>query len=466
MTKSIWILTVSLLMTPSAWAQQIAADDLQELRDLVRKQQQTIERLERNQALQASDISELQRRLAEPPGSGAGLDSGTTTRQGPVVALSLDDKTRRGEAGASTDPSSLLKTPVVTSGKAISIGAHVNRAVNVVDDGASSEAYFVDNGNYPSLFYIKGYKQVDDWNIGGHVEFAVQQNPAILVAQDNQDAGFNPSARFFELTFDHARYGKVWFGRGFMSSFIAVEADKSETWRFNLLSVGNSFGGMKFVDANDNSLSDVTVRDVFLDTEAFSLRDRVRYDSPIWGGAQVSASVGSGDSADVTLRWNGQLGDFSVFAGGSAQTNPVVGRIDDRYDGAIGLVHESTGFSFSAGAVRQKYKREFFEQFGRADGDNDGWTARTGIRRNWHRAGESRFAIDYSTGHDILYESDKTESFGVFFSQMFDGLNMELYTGYRYYDYKPGPNANGLVLRDINAFTLGARIGFDATVSD
>ena len=42
---------------------------------------------------------------------------------------------------------------------------------------------------------------------------------------------------------------------------------------------------------------------------------------------------------------------------------------------------------------------------------------------------------------------------------------MELYTGYRYYDYDAGPNSGGLKLHDIHAFTAGARIGFDATFS-
>jgi hypothetical protein len=286
------------------------------------------------------------------------------------------------------------------------------------------------------------------------------------VSQDNQEPGLDISSRFFELTFDHERYGKFWFGRGFMSSFLAVEADKSETWRYNLLSPGNSFGGMKFIDARENSLSDITVNFVFLDVEAFSFRDRVRYDSPSLGGLQASASAGSGDSGDITLRFNGTLGEVDLFAGGSWQTNPIVGRLDERVDIGIGLFHVPTGLNLSFGGVRQEFKRDFYQQFGRTDGDNSGWVLRGGIRRNWFKYGETRIALDYSTSDDVLYESDEAESYGLFMGQMFDSLDLELYAGYRFYSYDAGPNSGGIVLEDLSAFTFGTRIGFDATLSE
>jgi hypothetical protein len=88
-----------------------------------------------------------------------------------------------------------------------------------------------------------------------------------------------------------------------------------------------------------------------------------------------------------------------------------------------------------------------------------------GSRRNWFSLGESRFALDFARINDALYSGDQAESVGAFFGQVIDELNMELYGGYRYYNYNAGPNSGGLALNDIHAFTVGARMGFDATFS-
>ena len=345
------------------------------------------------------------------------------------------------------------------------IGAHVNRAVNVVDDGVRTTTYFVDSSNYPTLLYVKGTKQYnDDLSVTGHIEYALQQNAATSVSQDNQETGLETSSRFFELIADSKSFGTFWVGRGFMSSFMATEIDKSETWRYNLLSPGNSFGGVKFTNKSDGSLTDIPVLSMFLDVEAFSFRDRVRYDSPAWHGLQVSGSAGSGDSGDVTLRWIQQLGGFSLFAGASYQNNPLVGRIDERSDGGIGVFHEPTGLNLSVGAVRQKFSPDFYQQFSRTEGDNDGWIARVGIRKNWFGPGETRFAVDFSRSRDALYKADEADSVGVFTGQMIDKLNLELYAGYRGYKYDAGPNSGGLDLNDIHAFVVGTRIGFDVNL--
>jgi chorismate mutase len=454
-------------------AQDAPESELMELRQLLVEQQATIQRLAETQAQMAAEIAELKRGRDLPASAAAVPDQASdevhadVAGDEPIVAVSFRTKGDEPVAGAATDPSSLLKKPIRTAGKAVSIGAHVNRAVNVVDDGIDTETYFVDNGNYPTLFYLKGYKETaGGWNVGAHLEFAAQSNAATVVSQVDKNVGLDFKPRFFELTFAHQRYGKFWFGRGFMSSFLAVEADKSNTWRHNVMSLGNSFGGIRFIDASTSTLSDVSVGTIFIDAEAFSLRDRVRYDSPIWSGFQASASVGSGVSGDVTLRYNRMLGNVALFAGGSVQRETEISRIEDRASFGIGLFDSRTGLNFSVLTSRLKYDRAYLEQLNRTDDKSSGWVARGGIRRNWFGPGETRFAVDYGTGGDLLFAADNAESYGLFVSQVVDELNLEFYAGYRYYDYDAGPNSNGLVLKDVNAFTVGASIGFDATVSE
>lgn len=172
------------------------------------------------------------------------------------------------------------------------------------------------------MLNLKGKKQYnDDLSVAGHIEYTLQQNPATLVSQESRETGLATSSRFFELIGDSKRYGTLWMGRGFMS-FLAVEIDKSETWRYNLLSPGNSFGGIKFTNTSDGSLSDIPALAIFLDVEAFSFRDRIRYDSPAWHGLQLSGSAGSGDSGDVTLRWNQQRATSACSSAAHTRTTP------------------------------------------------------------------------------------------------------------------------------------------------
>jgi hypothetical protein len=444
-----------------------------ELRQLLVVQQATIQRLAETQAQMAAEIADLKQGRGLPAPAAAISDQASdqvdTDAAGDEAIVNVSFRTKGEEplAGAATDPLSLLKKPIRTAGKAVSIGAHVNRAINVVDDGIDTETYFVDNGNYPTLFYLKGYKETaGGWMVGSHLEFAAQSNAATVVSQENENAGLDFKPRFFELTFQHDRYGKVWFGRGFMSSFLAVEVDKSNTWRYNVLSLGNSFGGIRFIDANTNSISDVSVGTVFIDAEAFSLRDRARYDSPVWGGFQASGSIGSGISGDITLRYNRMLGDVALFAGGSVQWESDIGRIEDRASFGVGVFDSRTGLNFSFLTSRLKYDRAYLDQLGRIDDKTGGWVARAGIRRNWFGPGETRLAVDYGTGDDVFFEADSAESYGLFISQVVDALNLEFYAGYRHYNYDTGPNSNGLVLKDVNGFSIGTSIGFDATVSE
>lgn len=431
-------------------------EDLTQLRHLLEEQQAVIADLLDNQRRQGREIDALRAQLGGVIGETATPSAVNSDAQ--LVSSTVVEK----QAAEVVKPA-WSTSPV---GSSISVGGHINRAINVVDDGANTDSYYVDNGNIPTFAYLKASVPVNEnLTIGGHIEYALRQNSALLASQENPDAGFNTAARYFEMTLDDKRYGKLYFGRGFMSSFLAAEIDQSKTYTYNLLSVGNSFGGMKFVKESDDSLSDLGIGQVFIDGEAFSFRDRVRYDSPRWAGFQLSGSVGTGDSSDVTLRWRQSLGKFDFVAGASVQDHPFTGRIESRVDGGIGVYHQTTGLSFTVAAVSQKYVREFYQDFGRDDGDNSGYTARLGWRKNWFGLGETRIAVDYAASEDVLYQGDDALSSGIFLSQFIDAWNIEPYIGYRLYDYDAGPNANGMSLKDLSGWTLGARIAFGATLN-
>ena len=429
-------------------------DEIQELRKIIEQQQSIIDQLLSTQERQAQELAELR----------------TTVNSGDsVVGAGVNDVVDEPYESIETPQNEpeVVDTPlhVLPTGARFSMGGHINRAINIADDGARTDTYHVDSGSVPTLAYLKAYLPVNEGlTVGGHIEYALQHNSASLVSQDQQNPGFTTSARNFEVTIDSKRYGKLWMGRGLMSSFIAVEIDKTQTWRYNIISPGNVSGGLKFVKESDGSLSDLTVASVFIDAEAFNRKDRIRYDSPVFGGFKLSGDFATADSSDVALRWNGKLAGLDVSAAVAAQNNPIEGRVEDRIEGGLGVFHNASGVSFTAAMVDQDYTRAFYEQFGRDEGGNRGYAMRLGWRRNWFELGETRMALDYSDSEDVLYSRDRARSTGFFISQNIDNWSVEPYFGYRYFDYDAGPDANGLTLEDMHVWSLGLRMALDLSV--
>lgn len=440
-------LVVALLLDCTEVSAQAPADsELEQLRALLQQQQALIESLQADQRRQQQEIEALKERL--------GASQATARIAAPASTPGPTEPAATGEATVEAVPSVSLDTR--PQGLRISVGGHLNRSVNFTDDGRNTTTYFVDNGNVPTYAYLKAHKPFsDDLTIGAHIEYSLQSNPATLASQDNRSAGYTTSGRFFEITADSKRYGKLYLGQGISSTYFLAELDKSGTVPFNMLSTGGAFGGVKFVNRETGALSDVTVLQAFLDLEAINLLGRVRYDTPLWNGFQVGANLGEGGYTAGSLRWRGDAGPFDVFAAVSAQKNPQGGRIDERIDGGVGLLHRASGFNLSVGGVSQEFKRELTE----VDPHSEGYTVRLGWRRDWNDLGETRIALDFQEADAVTTEEDTVKTTGLFVSQEFRSLNAETYIGYRRYQV----DRPDLPLHDIDAFSLGARILFDAT---
>ena len=192
------ILLPPILVLSCSKAFASSAAELEQLREMLADQQTLITRLLENQQHQAIELAALKKELHAVP-----------------------EETQPVPQNHQSSPTAALpKRSFVPDGAVVSMGGHLNRAITVADDGNSTEAYFVDNGNIPTYAYVKASKQVSDHlTLGGRIEYGLAQNSALSVSQDNEDAGLNVSSRFFEMTLASSRYGKLSLGRGFMSSF-------------------------------------------------------------------------------------------------------------------------------------------------------------------------------------------------------------------------------------------------------
>ena len=287
MSRTTVVLALGLACASAVHAQ--TASETQELRELIEEQrriaeqqQQIIDRQRADSDEQREEIHELKQQVEAISAGRASF--GTEEAQRGV------EESLTGPYATAGPPSDVQYT--------MSVGVHINRAVNTAYDGDTSKAYFVDNNNIPSFFFLKAAARVsDDLSVRAHFEPGFSENGSTSVNQKNESVGLTTSGRFFELVADSKKYGTLSFGKGAASSLVIIELDQSGTQYANLLSVGNTAGGLLFYDKRTRKLTDIQVNSAFFDLEALSLINRVRYDSPSWNGFRLSGTAqrGRGD---------------------------------------------------------------------------------------------------------------------------------------------------------------------------
>ncbi len=331
----------------------------------------------------------------------------------------------------------------------LTFSGRLHRMILVTDDGANTDAFFTDSEQGPTMLRFDATgKASEDLTVGATIETGIRQNPPSGVSQDRREAGTAVKVRIAEFVLDSTRFGKFSLGRGFASAWLTPETDLSGTQFANLLSVGMLAPGMKFVDASDNSLSNIQVLTYFADLERLLLIDRFRYDSPRFGpGLQISSSVANDARWDLTLRAKPQsLGDWKLVAGTSYQDEPFE-TIDRRWDAAISVLHSPTGLNLTAGGSIDKLK------VGR---NASSWLIKGGWLADIFSLGKTAFSIDYLRTSDLRLDGDRGESIGLFAVQKWPDYGVDFYAGIRKYDVTR-PDIN---LKDLNILAIGAAFNF------
>ena len=159
--------------------------------------------------------------------------------------------------------------------------------------------------------------------------------------------------------------------------------------------------GLKFVDASDNSLSNIQVLDHFVDVERLLLVDRLRYDSPQFGpGMQVSSSVASDSRWDIALRVKPKSAGNFTWVGGASYHDKPAGGIDHRQDAVVSIRHNNTGLNLTVGGVKEKLT---------SGGDADTFLIKAGWLTDLVNLGKTAFSVDYYQVKDLRLPGDKSE---------------------------------------------------------
>jgi len=444
------VLTVSLVVavgTASAQPVSIDAKTLQKLQETIEQQQLLMQKQTQELKAQSEMLNSLQKQVND-------LSNKASEAQTQAVQAKSKADMAVDTANKATEAAQATAQREVTSGQdrvKLAVSGQVNRAVNMVDDGDNTKAYYVDNDvSNTRIRFIGTAKMTEDLTLGSRIEFAVAPNESSTVTQGNEGGDENYfQARWAEVSFDSKSYGKLSLGKGDTASNNTAQVDLSRTDVIMYSSISDIVAGLQFRTKNGKELTGIEVSDAFNDQDGLSRQSRVRYDTPSLYGFSLAGSVVSDQRSDAALFWGGQGLGFKAAAA-AAVSNPNQDNTNLRYDGSFSILHEKTGLNLtlSGGMLDKEAQDSATNLYAKL-----GWIA------NFFDFGATSFGVDYTNSQNTSGEGDKGYSVGAAAVQSLDKFGTELYFQYRLFSLDRDSD-NGPGVEDINAGTVGARVKF------
>ena len=237
---------------------------------------------------------------------------------------------------AAAEPSAPGK--MVKSGKdnvSLTVYGQVNRMMLRADDGDESRTFQADNDISSTRVGFEGKARMDDgWAAGTKIEFQIESNSSADVTIEDKGGGDDNKAslseRKLELWFKNKELGKLTLGQGSTASDGTIEEDLSGTGVITGAGFAGTGDSLEFMrrDVDGRMSSGTSVGDIFSNNDGLSRKDRIRYDTPTFGGVQLSTSwlgdqwdpddetVDSG-AWDVALRYGRVFDGYEVAAAAS-----------------------------------------------------------------------------------------------------------------------------------------------------
>ena len=351
---------------------------------------------------------------------------------------------------------------MVKSGKdkvSLSVSGQVNRMLLYASDGRDSRVFHADNDQSSTRVRFKGKAKLDDeWSAGATFEAELESNSSGSVTIDDTGVGGDSNKaslkeRKLELFFKSKRLGKLSLGQGSTASDGSVEEDLSGTGVITSAGFGGTGNSLAFVksDPATREAAGAKVSDLFNNYDGLSRKDRVRYDTPGFGGVKLSTSFLGGkwtdDSVDsgawdAALRYGREFDDVEVAAAAATWKK------DEDTEGRGGslsvLAPSGTSLSLSYSTQDEKGQDSTFQY------------AKLGQIFDATSAGKTAVSIGYGRTED----QDGTGNEGTYYDlaavQKIKNLGAELYAVWGVYKAE----LVGQPTEDITIFGTGARIKF------
>ncbi len=391
-----------------------------------------LEQLQRQLREQQQQLDALQRQLDQLRGGAAAPGAGVADT-------------------AAKPPPAAPPAKTVTSGVdrvALSVSGQLNRAVNVIDDGKNTQAYYVDNDSSNSrVRFVATARATDDLTIGSKIEVAFAPNESADVSQNDEESGDFMDERWAEVSVASKQWGSLALGKGDTASNNSAEVDLSRTDVVQYASVASIAAGMLFRQSGDDSLTGVKLSDAFKNFDGLSRKSRLRYDTPAFHGFKLAGSLVSDQRWDASLWW-GVQGHGLKAAAALALSEPNESGAGMIVAGSVSVLHESSGLNLTLSAGMQDRDDQ---------GDPSNLWAKLGWLTTISDLGPTAFGLDYNRTVNLPTGRDDGYSVGAAVVQQVADYGTELYLQYRLYslDRAAAPS-----VADLNVVTGGARVKF------
>lgn len=370
----------------------------------------------------------------------------------------------------------------------LTFSGQINRALNIIDDGIDTDVYQVDNENASSRFrFIGETSPFRETQAVSLFEFEWPANGSLDVNQlePNVPDALNKTLnlRLLEVGFSNNRYGSFFIGKGWMASDGTSETDISGITTPAWVGQTFAYGGMLPTQNNadleyvprgtppdpddfdsqeeyEAALGDfsvvssnfVNVFSLGNDLDGLSRQQRIRYNTPIFGGFQFSTSAAVDDLYDAAIRYGGNTSWARFAAAASWWTDAGDGGYEGYSGSASMLLTDDDawwgGLSLTVSAAQQDFD----------DQDNTPLTyyGKLAYTDRFFDIGRTGFAIMYSRNEDFRVTDETMDIVTVGFSQNVDALGTELYAGFTNTTFdNPDIDYN-----DMNMVQVGAMIRF------
>lgn len=384
-----------------------------------------------------------------------------------LKGMVLKQNERIAEAAAPAAPAKMVK-----SGKdkvSLSVSGQVNRMLLYASDGRDSRLFHADNDQSSTRVRFKGKATLDDeWSAGATFEAELESNSSGSVAIEDDGVGgdSNKAAlkeRKLELFFKSKRLGKLSLGQGSTASDGSTKEDLSGTGVITSAGFGGTGGSLAFVRSDsatrelarkpkEDGLGDpYTVGDLFGNRGGLSRRDRVRYDTPSFGGVKLSTSFLGGKWSDDSVEsgaWDAALRYGREFDGVEVAAALATWKKDKDTKGHGGsasvLVPSGTSLTLSYSSQDKEGTDSTFQY------------AKLGQTFDATSAGKTSISVGYGKTEDQSGPGNEGTYYDLAAVQKIKNLGAELYAVWGVFKAE----IPGTPTEDITIAATGARIKF------
>ena len=351
----------------------------------------------------------------------------------------------------------------------IAITGQVSRIVAIVNDGDRTNIHHVSNqfsGN--RVRFIGTAKAWDSLTIGTRIEFQFNNRTSNesgnrtgvgLDVDAADDTGIDP--RYQDITFA-GRWGKLYVGKGDAANNGTSQADLSGTilaggvsasdygWGGSSFTIGNPAAGVA-QNPNISGAAGPRASAAFNEFDGLSRTQRVRYDTPTFGGFKVSVGLNQGPIGDAAIRYSGSFGGTKVSAAiGFSDRSSASATIGHEVNGSGSVLH-SSGLSLTIAAASRE-----LEAAGRTDPSMV--FVKVGYKAKLVDAGTTNFFAMYQNTDDLASDGGDAEYWGFGVVQILKDYATEIFATFGVASYDDTVTTNDF--DNLTSGTLGARLKF------